>query len=300
MREMSMSSSNFTRTPLLAALAATILMFAPTAHASDHGDTAVLKALQRHDARITDLHVFSEGDDLVLSLSVDPTAPLGTTYVFPEDLKLGIFLDNHSDVTATGLLPFGGSVSDPAEIDADIAFVVTFARGRPKLRIYGGRMPRRHVRFFAGLRDDPFIRTPRHGKNVATVVIQVPLRKVTRRQPTLLIWATSEVDDFPGPRADLAGRALRSQFEVTAAKIGEMMDNPLNVLHPADHFELLGTEPDVVIFDTSQPAVFPNGRRLTDDVIRALDLDLPGEDPGNRENDVPFLNDFPYLAPPHE
>ncbi len=291
-----MSFRHFTR----ATLAATVLMFAPAAQAADHGDTAVLMGLQRHDARITDLHAFTEGDDLVLALSIDPTAPLGTTYVFPEDLKLRIFLDNHRDVAATGLLPLGGTVSDPGEIDSDVTFEVTFPKGRPKLKIRGRHVKTKHVRFFAGLRDDPFIRTPRHGKNVASIVIQVPLRKVTRHQPTLLIWAISEVDDFSGPQADLAGRALRNQFGVTAAKIGEMMDNPLNVLHPADHFELLGAEPDVIVFDTSQPAAFPNGRKLTDDVIRVLDLDLPGEDPNNRENDVPFLEDFPYLALPHE
>ena len=83
-------------------------------------------------------------------------------------------------------------------------------------------------------------------------------------------------------------------------KTGEVLDNPLNVLHPADHFELLGAEPDVILFDTSQPADFPNGRELADDVIRELGLDLPGEDPSNSENDVPFLDVFPYLAPPHE
>ena len=78
------------------------------------------------------------------------------------------------------------------------------------------------------------------------------------------------------------------------------MDNPLNILHPAEHFGLLATEPDVVIFDTALPADFPNGRELTDDVIRELQLVLPGEDPNNSVNDVPFLNVFPYLAPPHE
>ena len=79
-----------------------------------------------------------------------------------------------------------------------------------------------------------------------------------------------------------------------------MFDNPLNVLHPADAYVLLGPEPDVVIFDTSQPADFPNGRELTDDVIRELGMELPGEDPSNHENDVPFLKSFPYLAPPQE
>ncbi len=281
-------------------LAAASILLALGAGAADHGDSAVLKGIPRHDARLTGLHVFTRGDDLVLILGTDPTAPPGTTYVFPEDLTLRIFLDNDTPVVADGLLPFGGHVLDPAGIESDVTFVITFRTGRPRLGIRGGYMDGRHVQFFAGLRDDPFIRTPRHGKNVAAVVIQLPLRRVVREQSSLLLWAASEVPDFQGSQADLAGRALRSQFPVTAAKTGEGMDNPLNVLHPAEHLDLLAAEPDVVIFDTALPADFPNGRELTDDVIRDLGLDLPGEDPANSENDVPFLDVFPYLASPHE
>jgi len=279
-----------------------VLMFAvaPGVRAADHGDTAVLIGIPRHDARITDLYTFVRGRDLVLALGVDPTAPLGTTYVFPEDLTFRIFIDNDSEVLADGLLPFGGSVLDPGDISSDVTFEITFPKGQPRLRISGARVRGRDLQFFAGLRDDPFIRTPRHGKNVAAMVIQVPLREVMKRRSTVLIWAASEVPDFEGDQADLIGRALRSQFPVTAAKTGDVFDNPLNVLHPADAFELLGAEPDVIIFDTSQPAHFPNGRELTDDVIRELGFELPGEDPSNHENDVPFLDSFPYLAPPHQ
>lgn len=291
---------NFGRGMWLLVLAVLMIAVAPRVRGSDHGDTAVLIGIPRHDARITDLYAFTRGEDLVLALGVDPTAPLGTTYVFPEDLTLRIFIDNDSEVLADGLLPFGGSVLDPGDISSDVTFIITFPRGRPKLRISGARVKASELQFFAGLRDDPFIRTPRHGKNVAAIVIQIPLRKVMKRESTLLIWATSEIPDFGGPQADLIGRALRSQFPVTAAKTGEVFDNPLNVLHPTDAFELLGAEPDVIIFDASQPAAFPNGRDLTDDVIRELGMELPGEDPSNHENDVPFLNSFPYLAPPQE
>ena len=276
---------------LLAVAVSIFLAFG--ARAADHGDTAVLKGIPRHDARITDLDAFTRGDNLVLVLATNPTIPPGaTTYTFPEDLTLRIFLDDHTPVDS-------GTVLEPGGISSDVTFVITFPDGQPELGIRGRRVKKRLVQFFAGLRDDPFIRTPRHGRNVAALVIQLPLREVTRGRSTLLLWATSEVPDFLGPQADLAGRALRNQFSVTVAKTGEVLDNPLNVLHPADHFELLGAEPDVILFDTSQPAVFPNGRELADDVIRELGLDLPGEDPNNSENDVPFLAVFPYLAPPH-
>ncbi len=51
-----------------------------------------------------------------------------------------------------------------------------------------------------------------------------------------------------------------------------------------------------MIYDVSRPAVFPNGRELTDDVV-----DLVGDPrvlidnyPFPTENDVPFLTSFPY------
>ncbi len=291
---------NLNRAVWLLALFFLICVVAPGVRASDHGDTSVLKGLQRNDARLTDLHAFTRGQSLVLALSFDPTAPLGTSYLFPEDLTLRIFIDNHSQVLADGLLPFGGTVLEPGELGADVTFVVTFPKGKPKLTLAGSRIKPKQLQFFAGLRDDPFIRTPRHGKNVAAVVIELPLRNVAKQQSTLLIWATSEVGELVGSQVDHVGRALRSQFPVTAAQTQEVFDNALNVLHPADHTLLLDTEPDVIIFDTSKPADFPNGHELGDDVIRELGMDLPGEDPSNQANDVPFLSSFPYLASPHE
>jgi hypothetical protein len=141
---------------------------------------------------------------------------------------------------------------------------------------------------FTGLRDDPFIITVQDGRNVAAIVLELPLAKVlaTLPQSTLLIWATSKIPDIVGPFMDLAGRALRSQFPV---------NDLINTLHPSEHTSKLGIPPDVIIFDTSRPAGFPNGRELTDDVADiVLDAEIPGP-----ENDVPFLDEFPYLAPPH-
>jgi hypothetical protein len=68
--------------------------------------------------------------------------------------------------------------------------------------------------------------------------------------------------------------------------------------------------PDVVTIDFSKPVQFTNGRRLQDDVIdAAVGLVLnrgnvlgggPGVGDAIGANDVPFLNTFPYLAPPHQ
>jgi hypothetical protein len=63
--------------------------------------------------------------------------------------------------------------------------------------------------------------------------------------------------------------------------------------------------PDVVTIDFSSPVQFPNGRRLSDDVIdAALGVVLnrggaAGIGDGVDGNDKPFDNMFPYLAEPH-
>jgi hypothetical protein len=111
-------------------------------------------------------------------------------------------------------------------------------------------------------------------------------------QPTLLLWARSRVPDVRGRIADLGARSLRSQL---------IPNLDLNTLDPRLHLKKLGMVPDVMIYDTSRPAGFPNGRLLTDDVV-----DLVG-DPGvlstdapfPTANDKPFLDVFPYLAEPH-
>ena len=96
----------------------------------------------------------------------------------------------------------------------------------------------------------------------------------------------------PGRFHEFAGRALRSQFPENDA---------FNMLRPRDHFKKLGQVPDVVVFNTSQPAAFPNGRALEDDVVDLVGDPrvLGNDDPFPEENDVPFVDEFPYLAPPH-
>ena len=270
-----------------------------TAFGSDHDDTPQLKEVGRHDARITDLYAFRRGDNLVLVLCTNPAIPGGVTeYLFPSDLTLRIFIDSNNKVRFNNpydLMEFGGTIMHPKNIKEDIVFEVTFdEESSPQLNLKG--LPhgaRKHIRFFAGLRDDPFIRGPRIGRNVAAVVIELPLLFVLKGHPTLLIWATSQVPDISGPIADLGGRALRSQFAENLA---------LNTMPPRDQMEALGVQPDVIIYDVSRPAAFPNGRELTDDVVDLVGDPrvLSNDSPYPSENDVPFLKRFPYLAPPHK
>ena len=62
--------------------------------------------------------------------------------------------------------------------------------------------------------------------------------------------------------------------------------------------------PDILTIDTSRPTQYPNGRAPGDDVITAnlmtiFDQNEKLNDDHVNGNDKPFLNAFPYLAPPH-
>ncbi len=264
---------------------------------ADHADTPLLVAVGRHDARLTDFFAFTRGENLVLILCSNPAIPPGVSdYRFPSDLTFRVAIDNDSEVSFDSpddVATYGGTVVRPDRISEDIVLEVSFGRdGGAKLKTEG--LPgaaRKRIRLFTGLRDDPFIRGPRIGRNVAAIVMELPLSAVTDLQPTLLLWGTAKAPEIHGPISELAGRSLRSMF-------GE--NDLMNTLHPKHHASMLGVPPDVMIFDTSEPAQYPNGRLLTDDVVdlvgdsRILDNDAPFP----TENDVRFLDDFPYLAPP--
>ena len=273
------------------------------ARASDHADTPLLVSTGRHDARISDLFAFTRGNRLVLILNTNPAIPGSvTTYAWPSDLKLQIAIDNHSEVSFDNVKSnqtYGGTIVNPRGIREDIVFNFDFPNGTPRLKVKGLHGGTKQIRFFAGLRDDPFIRGPQIGKNIASLVIDLPLGAVLGDSSTLILWGSSRVGDVAGPILDLVGRSLRSQLAENLA---------LNSLHPRFHRSKLGLVPDVMIYDTSLPAEFPNGRELTDDVIdlvAAIDSGagaqnvLSTDAPFPSENDKPFLSTFPYLAEPH-
>ena len=280
--------------PVRSVLLGLMVLLGVGAHASDHGDSPLLISTGRHDARLTGFFALTRGDNLVLIVCTDPTVPPTLTeYIFPPDLAIDILIDNDSEVTfddPDDLATFGGTIVHPRHIKEDISFRVRFEEGSPTLKITGlSKSGQGEVMMFVGLRDDPFIRRPRIGRNVPSIVLEVPLSEILGDQDTLLIWATAKVPDIKGRFQDLVGRALRSQF---------LENDLLNTLHPKHHTKFLGVSPDVVIFDTSLPAAFPNGRELTGDVVDLLGLSLPGDEPSPDENDVPFLEEFPYLASP--
>lgn len=291
-------------------IAILFLSSALQAMGADHSDTSLHIEEGRNDARITDLYAFTRGENLVLILAVDPTVPEGeTTYKFPTDVEYRINIDNDSEVTAQGIILNKDDIREDivisirfkddgtAVINGDnkfgsifsIPFLVLFScASSDDVDIVDAI-----TNFFAGPRDDPFIRGPRIGKNVAAIVLEIPIDAVVKNNNPLLIWSTTDVDSFPGDFQERAGGPITS-----------MLNDVLNFTHPSEDFENFGIEPDVLVLNTALPSGFPNGRVLEDDVV---DLVCPGvcdnilgnDAPFPSENDVPFLDDFPFLAPPN-
>jgi hypothetical protein len=280
---------------LIIAIGASILFISDgrTIESADHGDAPALGNVFRNDAKLTDLFAFKDNNQLVVVLCADPNIPVGATgYAFQDDVTFEINIDHSTDVSyedASANALYGGTVINPENIHPDIKFTITFEDGQPRMVVDGLHQDQNAVSLFAGMRDDPFIRGPRIGRNIGAMVLRMPLPFVNKDQTQILVWATSRVPQMPDPQADLAGRALRSMFTTT-----------LNAMPPDQHTSLLGLSPDVLIYDTQFDAVYPNGRGLNDDVV-----DLVGN-AGLLASDAPFpsTNDrqhsrkFPYLAPP--
>lgn len=263
--------------------------FAFEAQAADHGDTQMLSSMGLHGARLSDLYAFVSDGNLVLAVGTNPTTCAATEYTFPSDLQIDIYIDNDANVDASKSHPLGGTILDN-DITADITYRVTFdTDGTTNVATMPGSAPEPE-NGFVGLRDDPFLRTPRVGCNIAAIVLDVVLDDVLADQSTLLIWAAAFLPTHG--QVELLGRALRNQFPA---------NNCLNLHQPSDHREECNQEPDVMIFDTDKEAKFPNGRRLKDDVDQ-LAKDQPLyklKSEITTKTDVPFLDEFPYLGPPH-
>jgi hypothetical protein len=174
-----------------------------------------------------------------------------------------------------------------------------------------------------GVFDDPFIFPRFFRRNVVGVVTSIPLKFLPQRDRSMLLWATTHGAN--GKQIDHVGRSLRTQLP----RFGY-----LNVVPPAGHNAAItkvhaepsivenisgtliapliahrhyDTFPDVMIYDLSKPARFPNGRAFTDDVAKTLAdagetllFELSYAEsrqfPRATANDKAFRPRFPYLA----
>lgn len=256
-----------------------------------------------------------------------------------------IYADLHSADEASfqkgdpNLPRYGGTVNAPAEIAAD--FSITFRLDnttryaeKEVLIKEGGEWKRPkaadRIRWYSGVRDDPFIFPMFFGTNVVAAVISVPLDCFPGGQQDFLFWATSHLG---GEQIDHVGRSQRTQLPRFDA---------LNTVHPKDHIPALRKQdqdpglradlsrrflpppfklrpydfqPDVMYFTRRLDPVYPNGRQLEDDVAdltckqgdcQLYELSFATKDPkpyaatGGRpvRNDKEFSDTFPYLADP--
>ena len=175
------------------------------------------------------------------------------------------------------------------------------------------------------------------GLNVSAIVVELPITALTGEATSdtgvIRAWATTSrggvrIDRIAIPAINTAAVPSGSKdtynqgdpvndveaFLAAATDEIQRLRDAVDAVLPAPDGGPLGDVsaggvaaavlPDVVTIDFSKPVDFPNlnGRTLTDDVIDialALVLDRTVGDAIDA-NDVPFLDSFPYLAPPHQ
>lgn len=190
--------------------------------------------------------------------------------------------------------------------------------------------------FTAGIFDDPFffdVFAFRDGGNfndpgsnffrkfnTLAMVIEVPTATLlgpgTPPNPNISAWATAhkgsrQIDRMAGPAINsvVIPKALRDAFNRAAPKnderdfhdvvVATLVAPPFNRAPGAAEGCANFVLPDVLHFNTASSAGFPNGRRLTDDVIDAQLQLFTGNSAASDfvGTDSPFRLEFPYLAP---
>ena len=186
------------------------------------------------------------------------------------------------------------------------------------------------IKWYSGVRDDPFIFPQFFGTNVIAMVIRIPLDYFPGGRQDFMFWATSQ---HRGKQIDHVGRSQRTQLP---------RFDFLNTVHPKDHVPAIieqrdnpglkddflrsvsltefnlrpyDLQPDVMYYTRRSgfEAKYPNGRQLEDDVANLTCLQgdcqlfelsqshrRSATFPGGRptRNDKEFSDTFPYLADP--
>jgi len=166
------------------------------------------------------------------------------------------------------------------------------------------------------------------GLNVSAIVVELPLSLVLDYPgQKLQIWAdTQRKKDGKWKQIQRVGNpavkpifippALKNQYNSTLPHDDERLysevikDAVINKLGQTDEVVKLVLSqlvPDTLKLDPTKPSVWPNGRGLDEDTIDLVFsynlyksfVFAPGDLDGVHHNDVDFLQEFPYLAPPH-
>jgi hypothetical protein len=189
-------------------------------------------------------------------------------------------------------------------------------------------------RFYAGLRSDPWFADVEGilnnfqvtgqdffaGKNVFGIVLEVPSSALGPNSP-IGVWARtmapvdgtlSEVDQMGRPLINALFNPAeedRQAFNRTppAQQRAIFLPKFVATLQAFGYGEAEATQiamqllPDILPYDTVSAAGYPNGRKLTDDMIDImLTLATNGKVTTDRVGPhTDLLDDFPYLGPPH-
>jgi len=296
------------------------VLLSTQALASDHRSPLNPPELWQEEARLTDLFFWKEEKHYVVALAffrdVDTTKNPDfseITFNLHWDLDAKVkFDDQFSNMLYGGTVEDSGSMKEDATITFTMNNDLTLKNMKTK-----GLKNSKNIKVFTGLRADPFIFPLTKDHNVMAFVARIPINAFPKDQRVFTLWANSIYGDDHPHQVDHAGRALRT-FQPRMQK--------LNFLPPNLHVEWIKTQPtysnsrpegirpfdyhpDVVIYDASRPALYPNGRYVTDDLVpllcKATDCVtfertvIFGGWPRRTTAFKPFLDKFPYLAEPY-
>jgi hypothetical protein len=159
--------------------------------------------------------------------------------------------------------------------------------------------------------------------NVFSTAIELPTSELALKGPKVHIWGRCSVrENGKLVHADRAGHpSVSSFFNTDDTKLEYNASEPVNdrkrwleqfihlMGHTGDYtreeaiaeIDREGTLPDVLSFDPTKPAKYPNGRVFTDDVInyRIAFLTKNQCPPTGLKPHTDVLTEFPYLGTPH-
>jgi hypothetical protein len=331
-----MTFSITTRVLFAVLLASSAVLFSRAGRASDHADPLWL-AEDEQEANITGLFFFPDGDKWVAILDVRRSLTGPPPYNL-EPFEYNIHFDFHTKPRfddAEDTARYGGSIDKPEGVAPDATIRIRLNNDLSvKETSFKGLADAQDIVTYAGVRDDPFIFPKFFDVNVITMAFSIPKTSFPARAESWLLWATSNRAEG-GEQIDHVGRSNRTQlgrFEIlntippsrhvaeikekgeSRAEVQKLLADwapPLANLNQLSgllirHYDAF---PDVMLFTTTRPPGFPNGRRLEDDValLTCAQGDCPLQEnafidttqwPRSTVNDKPLSREFPYLAEP--
>ena len=294
--------------PLVLALAAALDVSAHVSALPQVGSSRVALAI------VTDLRnrslVDISADDFVIQ---EAGAAREVLSVRPADYPIVILFDTGAGARGTG--PEGEVLIQHAP--------VSFTR-EARITTEGG------YRFFAGLRSEPFFADPDGfqnnmqwtgrdgwaGKNIFGIVLEVP-NSALGSHPQIGVWGRTmalvhstltPVNQMGRPGNNVFRQGADTNTTPPAQQREQFSAQYIAMFKTFGYTEAEATTltlewlPDILPYNYTSAAGYPNGRQLTDDIVdNVVDIMTRGkmrDDLVGPHTD--YLAEFPYLGPPHE